>query len=998
MLQLIRMKFLRKHLPIVAVSATLTAAITTFSIVYFTTGDVPSIVDQKRYSLRQNSKLAINGYFFDLSQTYGGIQNKTTDTLLTGHLIRRETSGETKIEQVEEIDKDGNKKIVSKIKEPSYSKLVFEIASSIIIEFYDSDGKYYVKRFDSDAVDKSKKHKNEATVDLSDSVTTLNSNSINSETFKKLISNKIWNDKSVWISSINFTTKKDAHWVDWRGNKWLNKDGLESNIKPEDFYYSFMRTKLHDYKYRLANGGTAELDEHFVQKTATTVALSSTYVFPNEYLFGFFGADSIKFANKNQTVRKFDSLSDEFQKLINKETDYKESVFSLHATNDSLIGSDAKGMDAYGVISKMFLDSKLLSPAPSDLIKELAENDALNSTPAGKIQGKAREFGIYTHGIDREDNLFAGAYVPIEAKDNRIVFALNKNFARKEFVKDKRAIQQFIFEYTTGVDKYTFQDQVFNNFRNKTLSELKFNDLSPAQKRQIWGSDPTKDYIKNGLLFTKEFNKSSLVQQSIPVSAPAACTNSDHYDENGKHIELSDDERKHIPYTFGENYSKVIYGSSHEELWTGQVGTGSSFYSELGIKLRSYINASINWYTFIQDISAGLKTYWVSHAAPDANYSDTNNLTPYSEKSATNSLGYYDSVSKSMKWITPKMFENHWRENQSNIVEQIRSPAFNEIQKLIKTTLDEAYKKAGLSNNQKLEWDFWYTQSNQNEIITSKLNFVIENVIKKLDARLAPKLRIPKDGKELVKGIDYNHAITDFAGWGYDYEGIGSYLDGISRNKGVNIIPMISMFAYPQNENSAEHQWRISNFPNFKILSDQIVKWFNKEMFEKLYQQDEENKKIKSGESLLRPQNWQKLNNNQLYVIDEAFRLVSGTKVVQPISFTIEYSKALRDFQDTYSKPDAQSQKLATVSWYKYEVDPSNPTLSNIRQKDENIGFKNLIRELNILQGPHLEEHSSIIPPESSGMILVQNEYDYPTPLSGVLFMQDIKLPRKDKN
>lgn len=907
---------------------------------YFTSGNIPAAYDKGRYILRENKPLSIDGYFFDSSMSYGSTKTKTHTTLLNANLIREETIGETTFEP----QPDGSLRVTN----PSYYRNKLELAASIIIGYKentrDLKEKYVV--FDSDDAEIAPPL-NDEDKDIVVALSSKNQRSINSLRFKNLVGSKKLDGKSVKITSINFTTK-DLSWVDSNGEIAKNSDGNPYLVQPEDFYYSYMRTNLFDYVYRsgpAGHGGTPELDKYFIDVSKTITRLSEKQRYPNAYLFNNFGASSSKLMNESEAVRN-----------IEAEEGKNEKVFSILSINDEgMLKPD-------NVINKILLNSNLLAAAPSQFIKEKYAIPEMANTPVGLITDEALKFGVYTYGITRKDVLYASEYIPTSASDNRMIFSQNSEFTNKitnnknagdlyDFGTEYERTKEIIFEYTTGINESTYQDQVFNSFNNKSLSEIEFETLSSDQQKQIWGKNG-EEYEKNGLLFTKEENKTSLVQRTMLVTNPQQCTNKDHYPngivEPGKHIMQPNEN----PYYFNEEYAQFMFGSSIEDLLNGTAQTANSYFSlsGKGFQLRSLINAAINWYSFIQETSNGSKVFWINHAAPYAIFDVNDDRTALDTYETSNSIGFVKGDG-TIQYITPQELKDHWALNQNDKAKVLKSPYYEEIKELVKQLLDDG--EVTLSSP--LVWQIIYPQSDNNASATRSLKFLIDNVIKPLDSRLQPKLFVPKDRTEMTLAITQNIAIQDFQGWGYDYEGFGTFLDGISHGDGVSLIGLIGEFADPTSSIEL-----INKFPNFAELVEHLKKYFSNSKFDEIYNQNQN----------LKIENWNKLTNFENIEINSIFLELSN----QTISFYTEIAIAFLKFQADFAT----------------KYNPNSP--SNF---PSGMGFDYLLRELNVLQGASIEVDSSINDPDSNGLILVQEPYLYPTINNGVFYMQDIKIVKK---
>ncbi|MGL4343404.1 MAG: OppA family ABC transporter substrate-binding lipoprotein [Metamycoplasmataceae bacterium] len=899
------------------------------SVLYFTTGKITPIYESKKYLIRSNSKLNIDGYFFDTSATYGTIPTKNLRGILGANLLRVETTGETSF-----IADNNN----LEVEESSKERLVLELAKEIIFEYKlktdDASSPIRIRVFDND---KAEINPNDSKVGGKTPIVTLSSkdpNSINSPEFRKfLYSKENENNEEIEIINISFTVKDDKYWVDQNGNKTKYK------IQVEDFWYSYMRTKLFDFNFRNNNGGSKELDKFFIDKSKTASRFSEKDRYPNEYLFEIFGLDAKALLDKTKSIRTI-KINDEDKRVI--------SFYGINNFNGS---QGYSAVDWSKLFDKMFFNSSLFLAAPSAYIdEELAKNDSKNNTSAGKIEGAAREFGIYTYAMSRSETLFASSYVPIQASDNRIRFIKNNYFANDEFLKLDNNLNEIILEYTVGIDQSTFRDQIFNNFLNKTISEIEYNHLNNSQKQQIWGQDGS-DYKKNGLLFTKNENKSSLVQRTLLVTNPAPCNDPSHFNNDGSH---KNGISHNGLYNFNDQYAKFVFGSSIEDLALGKAETASSFFANNGFKLRTYLNASINWFTFINNIFDGNKYMWLNHAAPHARYSQNyddsdDKKIPLLDYEIVNSVGYLDENNNVVN-ITPSDMAKHNVENPGDN-EKLQSPKYKEISELVQKLLDS---NPEITSNNPLTWSIIYPQSDNDNFKINQLEKLI-NIIKGLDpkGRLNPNVKAPKDRDEMLKLINNNYSIQDFQGWSYDYEGIGSYLDGISHGDGISLLGAFGIFSKLENNSSLAN-----NFPNFTFLSKELDK-FAKQNW--IFYKDEKLEDLKV-------ENWEKLTNRINTNINGYFS--SRAKEVGGVfDMSTEIAKFFIYFESLVKPPS----------------------------QDSKINFPNLVRELNMIAGFSMEAELSIDDPNSAGYSLVLDKYLYPSTNKEVLYLQDIRVDLETK-
>ena len=768
------------------ISTGLAAIFGTSAGLYFSAGDLKNITDKKEYLIRNSTPLTLGGYYFDTSATYGPTATKTPEGLMTANLIREKTVGETKF-----VKNDLGQLVVA---QSSKSKRSLELAKEIILTFKNASNETVQVIFNSDdseidhsisMIDKPEVIKLESN----------NKKSINHDNFANLLSEgranlvdgelKPSSEGVYLLNSLGFTVRDDVSWVDHNGNQTKYK------INVRDFYYSYMRTWLFDTKYRRSHGGSETLDQYFIETTSTTSRFTNEKEYPNDYLLGLFGIDALALRDESKTIQKVD--------IDGVSTD----VFNITA----LSGETSPSFKS--LLDKAFLNSFLLSAAPSQFIDELVakNNDKIypTSLPSGeKILGDANKFGIYVYGQKRSDNLFASSYIPISSGENRIVFKKNIHFANKEFLNETNTLERIIFEYSTSP---TFNDQLFNNFFEGTVSEMPYNSLTQQQKIKIFGLEGNDEFaIEKGLLQVKQLNKTQLVQRTLLATDPRKFS----ANETGN-------------YFFNESYAKIMYGSTIQELKSGIANTTNSFFNGSGFELRTLLNASINWFTFINNSTKGLKQLWLNHTAPNAMYSSRHSeSTPFDNAERVNAVGYFGKDGRKVQ-TTEKEMKQLFLDNSSSIDEQYKNKNFLEIKKLVEELLD----REGVVASKPLEWSIVYphADASSNKIKIDQLDMVVKT-IKLLDSkgRLKPSVYVPNNRDEMIQAVNDNKGVSDFNGWGYDYEGIGSFLDGISHGKGISLLGAFSLYSNITNTKLR------SQSPEFTKLSDRLKEVMNPEL------------------------------------------------------------------------------------------------------------------------------------------------------------------------
>ncbi|MGL5438301.1 MAG: OppA family ABC transporter substrate-binding lipoprotein [Metamycoplasmataceae bacterium] len=885
---------------------------------FFLTGQPIPIYDQAKYLIRERNPLIIDGYFFDTTASYGTTASKSITSILTASFLKVDTTGET------EFEKNANGDLV--VSKPSVEKYVFALAKEIILEYKDpTTGLITTRVFDNDKAEIIPPNPSKLpTVTLRSN----DVNSINSDEFENAL-------KKPNLISLSFSVDENKKWV----NSSLQE--TQYNIDVNDFYYSYMRTKLFDTKYRQANGGDKKLDTYFQKLTSAVNRFAEKDRYPNEYLFDVFNIDSKALVDQNKTIRTI------------KVDQTEKKVFSFHAIE----GATSSWID---LIAKTVVNSNLFSAAPSQFIEQkLASNNALNTIKIGnetlEIKGEARKFGMYTYGARREDILYASAYVPTAASENRITFTKNKYYSNDEYVNNKETLKEIIIEYSNVTDDVTFQNQAFSSFQNKVLSEIDYSSLLPQQKEQIWGPDGNQ-YKQNGLLFTKKLNQTKSVGRTLLVSNISPIIDADPVKQKQQRDAVRN------ANWLNDEYAKIFYGYDLETLWDGKVSTTETYFSGTGLKLREYLLSAINWITYINNASSGTKVFWGNHAAENASFFPTSDnpeirKTPLDFYNEVNSVGYWDTATNGFQYVTPKEMYDHFINNNSNF-EQYKSPAFDKVKVLVKELLD----KEGVTTTKPIRWKIIYPYVATTETIETRQLDELIKIIKALDPRLQPEKFLPNDRNQMINAITTADSTQKFWGWGYDYAGIGSFLDGISHPDASNFLGLIGLLSNPDaNLNQFQKDLK-KQLPRLTYLAESLNTYAKRE-WSSIY------KSTDPKADTIKIENWHKLTNLDLAHVNENFK-----DYVPAFDLDIEMSKFFIYFQSNIveglDKETKAPDKLETF-------------------------YPELLREMNIAVGFSMDSTNSIDNPNSNGLLLVQHAYEYPT-ANVVQYIQDVRIPKKN--
>ena len=930
---------------------------------YFSIPASSRITDKNLFVVRSNVKQDTSGYKYDYSNSYGTALTGSTSTLIGSELIHLKTEGRFEIKK----DSSGKEVII-----PSHQSFQFGLANAAVLVFEDKtkSGSQFELVFDSDDVDPNidVPANNTQTVISRDSS---NKKSINNKSiFLKLLEKGALTQKvssvdnlqttdisetgNYVITKLGFTVNEEAKWVDSQGKE------TKYNLDPRDFWYSFMRSKMNDKDFRRSNGGSKELDSYFIDKTSATTRFQENDRFSNEYLFSFFDLDSTKLYEEKDAIQKVNINGKEREMF----------TFTSLKPNQAINGF-------LSVFENLLANNLLFIAAPSQYIKELAANDFLNKNLGEKkleIDKLAREFGVYTYGQNRTSTLYASPYIPTSAIENREVYEFNHFYANQKMVdevegkievkdpntkKVVRPLEKIIFEYTGGIDTSTFNSQLLSSYLKGNVSQVAYATLTPDQRIKIFGTSGEEQKMleeaeKNGLQYVKSNNLSSLVQRTLVQSNPTNAVNS--LDE----------------YTFNDQYAQLVFGMTRQDLKDGNKTTTDAFFVNEGFEFRTLIQASINWDAYIKQVYQHQRVLWLSGAAQNAQFSNSTKNdakpTPIDNYEEVNTLQFIDKTTNksnpSLVSVTPEQMKKHTSDNKDDNKKALKSPEFEKIKANIKILLDDFYKKNNWKADKKIEWEVVYPYADQQTLIVTIMKDIVD-MINSLDNRLNAKLFVPKNAEEMLNKINRNTGVSDFNGWGYDYEGIGSYFAAFSNGTGVTILNAFSIFSdeinqIQNNDEKTRIQFLQTNFPEFAKLSKFIKTKINEELkdLEKLM-----NKTAGAFQDLY-VENWKKVTNAQNQDIDGFFKSKTDGK----FKISVHLSKLLREYEEY--KENGTGQAMKVENWTK------------------------LIKETNSIKGVSTDPDNSIADPNINGLNLYLREYVIPVTKKGVQYFQDYRVEK----
>ena len=939
---------------------------------YFNSSNLERISQKGIYNIKINEPLNNEGYKFDLSYSYGSVSNTSKNSLLLiNELLHLKSEGDFKYDQINDV-----------VIQPSYESYKFSLIDSIVLTFVkagtsmqelknadpNNSDLFFQLVFDSDDDSITPQFNPSNNNDFVLTKTSNDPRSINNpNVFGKILSSGYLSQKinlddqnlnidttqhNFMMVNLGVTFNDNAYWVDSNGNK------TKYNICPEDMFYSIKRTLLFDRKYRQSHGGSKELDSYFIEKTQTTKLFGENQKFPNEYLFEFFGI-------------KKDYLYDEtkaIQSLLGN-PNKKSYVFTFNIFNNNQVTDSTFVYSNYEIINKYLINSLTFSLSPSQYIKEkFADNQNVNQTKVGTIEGEARKYGIYTYGQNREDVLYASYYIPVSSSGGREVYQYNKyhpdlewvNNVENGFEKDGKTYKNLntvILEYAGGIDSSTFNNQTFNAFLSGTVSEMDYSLISDAQKQQLYGNDFNNKEVlianseANGLRATKNINISKLNTRTVWQAFPT----------------------DNLQYTFNDVYAKLVYGSSIDELNNGSAIISNTFFGGVGLEFRNLIQASINWNQYIQTAYSGVRDAWLSGAAQDAKFSSTN---PNSLKPADfNELGindlFYLDEKGQQQTVTLKEMKTHsgktgaeldaeYGPGTSNDMQLAlsKSPQYSQIQKAMKALLDKFYQENNLSNNDLIQWEIPYSFADQDETKCKATKYIVENVINGLDPRIKATFFKPTSRNDMLNSISQRRGAYNANLWSYDYEGIGSYIAAFfSEGSGTNLMGAIAIFAKdPTSTNDKLFLNRLSKdeikslqtqYPLFTELAKFIATNINKEFGS-------------NASEDVKVENWDLITNKDMNHI---------------VSF----------FNDATKNPNnVKPIDLIPVLLKEFETESSWEKNTSLSEEGKGNMWTKLIKEMNSIKGVSIDTETSIDKLTNVNYVLYLKEYQIPISKYGI--------------
>lgn len=713
---------------------------------------------------RQIYKQAYNGthtvkpFNYDSSASYGGETAGAESWYSSIRWFRYRRSGQSKVKKESTLDGTTRYTVVS----PTHEWVQLELAGEIVLTLWDGTVKHYTNS----------KHEVTPEWDKKSNVLRLSSadpKSVNNPQFRTDLEN---------AQKMQILTRKGVKWTN------ANNESTKYNLKTEDFFYSWQRTQLYDFVERMANGGViattkaqkegesdvnvdkvgTELEK--VYGTSDIGLFNPENRYPNGYLFELNGIDLA-------------AISDESKTVVDVVDDSGETVkgFTFYADKGLIETNASKAADApyqlAGFVNQFqsLLNDLTFVPAPSEYIAEFANTpeSKLSKTVAGlsSVSGEAKKYGYYWYGAEREHTLFVGPYVPAgyDATTFKETHNVNKGFHDQEWVKNPMKINQIVSEYKSApVDASLYQTQSFNSYNEGQSDVLSYSGLSKEQKNTIDAGKGGKYVAVN---YTRPKNTSKVLYNLLRNFNPSTKIAV----EGGY---------------FNDAYSQIVYGKTKTELRAA--GTSTVAAASLGDAriFRTLYQGVLNPYAFASAVSNGQSMPLISGAAVDGVFTSKATTTVRDKLHEVNAVTIFNADGTKMQFSDGSTLLSYdllkTFVDKTDETERLQSPAYEQIKAQMKLFLDAMYTKYNIASDQKVKWERVHRYLNASDNEKSAIKVFVK-LVNSLDPRLDFSFKYATEGSELLAAITNNVGTENFGGWGYDYDGIGSYYTALASNQ-----------------------------------------------------------------------------------------------------------------------------------------------------------------------------------------------------------------------
>ncbi|MGX9395391.1 OppA family ABC transporter substrate-binding lipoprotein [Mycoplasma sp. 1573] len=775
------------------------------------------------FNLKDN--LRQGAYFLDYSAklSINYQDNPVLETAVSGQLFRNIT--------ISSPEYDTTTKALKKSGQVAYK---FELAKSITITLEDGSQKVY----DKDDYELSTSDTNPYEYQKSS-----DSRSINSEQF-------IQDMRAA--NKISIQVRDDVYWTDADGNKTQYK------VVAEDFWYSYLRSYFQGRFQRQEAGynGTPDqakaVDKNIQSVTGVSpIERFGKQLFTHNQLMEINGISSEKFRAYDKTTYAPVNAVKDNSLVLEIDEDFKQQK------------------DIFNYWNLMFINSNIFAAAPSQYIKELAQKPEYNTMSTVTMENpKTKEkydvtvktygydivhaSGIYFYGVkDWENNLYAGAYIPSkDSTTSKFILKQNPNYWDQDWAKSKNSVKQIVFNSLS-----TDNSRNYSNFKNGQNAFMTYDVQDQSTKDAL-----NKNSSNYSVVPFKHFLKTKTTIKSVFNFTPAPRV---AYDDDTKVAEVN-----YESIAFNNNYAKLVYGASIDEIQKGYVGTDLNHVtrsitkgalSPLSASFKTMINKAINWQQIVSKLNPDANVdLWLNGAAPDAKIGGTDQetsqyKTPRDAKDIINDLIAIDAQGNKLTLTANNAYKN-----------DTKSIYFDSIKPAMKKLLDDFYKENSLSSDQKITW-YIYNSSVVNTAEEKAYNDMIQ-VIKDLDSRLDPVFKKLNTNEDIVKifGADNGtgaNTISQHLVLNYEDDSQASYLDKITHAIGQSMFPLFQLFADADKGNKSP---LAQNFPELTNFAKFMKKQFDNGNF-KMNEIYKPNAADKNLEAQFKPLTWNDLDKMNSY-------------------------------------------------------------------------------------------------------------------------------------
>ncbi|MXR57231.1 hypothetical protein DR096_01490 [Mycoplasma hyopneumoniae] len=737
------------------------------SLVSFLSCGVQPAWQRQEFNINVNSATSSPGAFKSFNNTFTSPLTSSQLYFNNSFLIQTVYENELKIEKNGVLAADQTKKdkrFIYEPSQPSYSWNALVNIKAILVT--QDDGTQLV--FDSDQHELGYLKPGQKPKSLVIKLTSAAKNSINSEFFAASLEK---------AKKVQFFLKDQINWVTW--------DGKPSGyyLKPRDYFYGFRSQRLSVPSEREKFGGSPEIDKLAQEKIPNYDPKSNyfTNTITNFYLLELFGLDPKDLDDENKYIQEYQGSLERFK-------GQKALTFQKGANKEKVFFN--------GFIDKIVL-SGMLRPVPSDFIdkrtKELAkEKDGKLVGRFGET-GDALKFGAYWYGQDfRKDLLYNSPYLPTVFDQHKQSWMINEYFPRTGW---KESFPYIFKKINVLYSKYpsasAFADSQFNSYREQTINAIGFDSLSESQKNLV-----ANNQAKFGWTLNRQESKNDLHKWYYSLLVPGSLRQK-FKAETG----VSFDEKY---YGFNDNFARLNFGVPLKEIAEGSAKIIEHLISGPSLEFRQIIANAWNLYTTSQAITSQ-QLAWYNFISPDNKLnSNPKSKTPRDFYQKVNTIKLVDATGKIYYQKDPKSEREQNFANVKNAKKQFQAPNFDILKERMKKILDKFWQDNKLGPNEKVEWTSHSLYTDTGSKTIAAINNAAD-AIESLDPRLKIKRIWPIT--DLARRSNYLYTRTgglDFGGWSYDYNGIGTVLDGKIQRNGIGYAMLSAIYLRGENSEIAK--------------------------------------------------------------------------------------------------------------------------------------------------------------------------------------------------